>query len=41
MIVDVSKVIMAGIGLIRMFKGDDNDTGAEKLIEKELKRMER
>ncbi len=41
MIMVVCGVIMAGIGLIGMFKGDDNDRRVEKLIEKELKRMER
>lgn len=34
----VSGVIMAGIGLIGMFKGDD-DKRIEKLIEKQLKSM--
>lgn len=37
MIMVVSGVIMAGIGLIGMFKSDDNDRRVEKLIEKELK----
>ena len=41
MIMVVSGVIMAGIGLIGMFKSDDNDRRVEKLIEKELKSMER
>ena len=40
MIMVVCGVIMAGIGLIGMFKGDD-DRRVEKLLEKELKRMER
>ena len=38
MIMVVSGVIMAGIGLIGMFKSDD-DRRVEKLIEKELKSM--
>jgi hypothetical protein len=38
MIMVVAGVIMAGIGLIGMFKGDD-DKRVEKLIEKELKSM--
>ena len=38
MIMVVSGVIMAGIGLIGMFKSDD-DRRIEKLIEKELKSM--
>ena len=38
MILAILGVIMAGIGLIGMFKGDD-DKRVEKLIEKELKSM--
>ena len=38
MIMVVSGVIMAGIGLIGMFKGDD-DKRIDKLIEKQLKSM--
>ena len=38
MIMVVCGAIMAGIGLIGMFKGDD-DRRVEKLIEKELKSM--
>ena len=38
MIMVVSGVIMAGIGLIGMFKGDE-DSRTEKLIEKQLKSM--
>ena len=38
MVMVVSGVIMAGLGLIGMFKGDD-DRRMEKLIEKELKSM--
>ncbi len=41
MIMVVCGVIMAGIGLIGMFKGDDEDRRIEKLVEKKLKRMER
>ena len=41
MIMVVCGVIMAGIGLIGMFKSDDDDRRVEKLLEKELKRMER
>ena len=41
MIMVVAGDIMAGIGLIGMFKGDDNYRRVEKLIEKDLKRMER
>ncbi len=37
MIMVVCGVIMAGIGLIGMFKSNDDDRRVEKLIEKELK----
>ncbi len=40
MIMVVCGVIMAGIGLIGMFKSNDDDRRVEKLIEKELKSME-
>ena len=40
MIMVVSGVIMAGIGLIGMFKSDD-DKRIEKLVEKQLKSMKR
>ena len=39
MIMVVCGVIMAGIGLIGMFKSDDDDRRVEKLIKKELKSM--
>ena len=38
MILAILGVIMAGIGLIGMFKGDD-DRRIEKMIKKELKSM--
>lgn len=41
MIMVVSGVIMAGIGLIGMFKSNDDDRRVEKLLEKELKRLGR
>ena len=40
MIVVASRVIMAGIGLIGMYEGDADDRRVEKLVEKELTRMD-
>lgn len=41
MIMVVCGAIMAGIGLIGMFKSNDDDRRVEKLLEEELKRMGR